>query len=147
MEYLSQNEENEVIQQIVNLEPLTTHDLIALENIFWNELGSKEDFESLTANKPFHGNIAMFVRTVTGIDRDKAKRIYLDFIKSNDLTSQQEICLKEIIDFVCINGDITIENVRDNAPLNLRNWSKIFGHNLQGVVNLIERLHGAISVA
>lgn len=147
LEYLSQNEENEVIQKIVNLEPLTTHDLIALENIFWNELGSKEDFESLTANKPFHGNIAMFVRTVTGIDRDKAKRIYLDFIKSNDLTSQQEICLKEIIDFVCINGDITIENVRDNAPLNLRNWSKIFGQNLQGVVNLIERLHGAISVA
>lgn len=147
LEYLSKNEDNEVIQKIINLEQLTNEDLIALENIFWNELGSKEDFNNLTNNKPFQGNIAMFVRTVTGIDRNKAKKIYLDFIKSNDLTSQQEQCLKEIIDFICVNGDITVENVRDNAPLNLRNWSRIFGCNLQGVVNLIERVHGAITVA
>ena len=147
LEYLSKNEDNEVIQKIINLEQLTNEDLIALENIFWNELGSKEDFNNLTNNKPFQGNIAMFVRTVTGIDRNKAKKIYLDFIKSNDLTSQQEQCLKEIIDFICVNGDITVENVRDNAPLNLRNWTKIFGKNLQGVVELIERVHGAITVA
>lgn len=89
----------------------------------------------------------MFVRTVTGIDREKARQIYLDFIKSSELTSQQELCLKEIVDFVCINGDIKKENIRDNAPLNLRNWGKIFGKNLSGVVNLVEQLHGVIEVA
>ena len=146
LEYLSENNENEVIQKIIHLEKLTSADLIALEKVFWEELGSKQDFDHLTDNKPYKGNIAMFVRTVTGIDREKARKIYLDFIKSNELTSQQELCLKEIIDFVCINGDIKKENIRDNAPLNLRNWPKIFGSNLSGVVNLVEQLHGAIEV-
>lgn len=146
LEYLSENNENEVIQKIIHLEKLTSADLIALEKVFWEELGSKQDFDHLTDNKPYKGNIAMFVRTVTGIDREKARKIYLDFIKSNELTSHQELCLKEIMDFVCINGDIKKENIRDNAPLNLRNWPKIFGSNLSGVVNLVEQLHGAIEV-
>ncbi len=147
LEYLSENSESEVIQKIIHLEKLTADDLVALEKVFWEELGSKQDFDNLTDNKPFHGNIAMFVRTVTGIDREKARQIYLDFIKSSELTSQQELCLKEIVDFVCINGDIKKENIRDNAPLNLRNWGKIFGKNLSGVVNLVEQLHGVIEVA
>ena len=147
LDYLRENIESEVIQKIFHLEKLTSKDLVALEKIFWEELGSKQEFDNFTDNKPFHGNIAMFVRTVTGIDRDKARRIYLDFIKSSDLTSQQELCLKEILDFVCINGDIRKENIRDNAPFNLRNWGKIFGNNLSGVVSLIEELHGVIDVA
>lgn len=147
LDYLRENIESEVIQKIFHLEKLTSKDLVALEKIFWEELGSKQEFDNFTDNKPFHGNIAMFVRTVTGIDRDKARKIYLDFIKSSDLTSQQELCLKEILDFVCINGDIRKENIRDNAPFNLRNWGKIFGNNLSGVVSLIEELHGVIDVA
>ncbi len=147
LEYLSENSDSPVIQKIIHLEKLTSADLVALEKVFWEELGSKQDFDHLTDNKPYKGNVAMFVRTVTGIDREKAREIYLDFIKGNELTSQQELCLKEIVDFVCINGDIKRENIRDNAPLKLRSWSKIFGKNLSGVVNLVEQLHGVIEVA
>lgn len=147
LDYLRENTEHEVIQKIIHLEKLTAADLVALETIFWRELGTKHDFDALTDNKPFHGNIAMFVRTVTGIDRERARQIYLNFIKSAELTAQQEICLKEIVDFVCINGDIKKENIRDNAPLNTRNWINIFGANLSGVVNLVEQLHSVIEIA
>lgn len=147
LDYLNENSDSTAIQKIIHLEKLTSEDLESLERVFWEELGSKQDFDHLTDNKPYKGNVAMFVRTITGIDREKARKIYLDFIKGNELTSQQELCLKEIMDFVCINGDIKKENIRDNAPLNLRNWSKIFGINLSGVVNLVEQLHGVIEVA
>ncbi len=144
LDYLAENSENEVIHKIINIEPLTPDDLVALEHIFWTELGSREDFDTLTANKPYHGNVAAFVRSITNINRDRALKIYTNFIANAELTSQQELCLKEIIEFVCVNGDIVRENIRDNAPFNQRDWSGVFGQNLGHVVNFIDKLHSVI---
>lgn len=144
MDYLHEHSDNEVIRKIFNLEKLTNEDLRSLEDLFWNKLGTKNDFEAMTANMPYRGNIAAFIRTISKVDTEKALQIYRNFVSGADLTSQQEICLRELIEFVCVNGDIRRENIRDNAPLNQRNYMQIFGQNASFVVNFIDELHNVI---
>lgn len=147
MDYLHEHTDNEVVCKIFNLEKLTNEDLHSLEELFWNELGTKSDFDEMTEGKPYKGNIAAFIRTISKVDSERALQIYRNFVSDADLTSQQEMCLRELIEFVCVNGDIRKENIRDHAPLNQRNYMQIFGQNASFLVNFIDELHNVIQTA
>lgn len=45
-------------------------------------------------------NVAAFIRIINGIDRKKALQIYQNFIEDNNMTSEQEVYLKNILDYV-----------------------------------------------
>ena len=110
IDYLAKNTDNPTLRKIQGFEQLTSGDFAELERIFFEELGTREDFNELAEGHPYKNNVAAFIRVINGIDRKKALQIYQNFIEGNNLTSEQERYLKNILDYVSVNGDIETRN-------------------------------------
>lgn len=68
--YIRQHQKDDpVILKIKENKPLSSSDLVSLENILWKELGSKKDYYSEVGEKP----ICEFVREIVGLDMNAAK--------------------------------------------------------------------------
>jgi len=145
LEYLAENRNLPVLQKIINIEPLTEADIRELERIMWSELGTKDEYHHLTQNMICGDFVAAFIRSIIGIDRAVALRMFTQFISENDLNSQQEEYLKAIINYVCENGDIKVNTLINDSPFSDYDVIDIWGENMQFVKKYIERLHRAIT--
>lgn len=143
VDYLAQNTGNPTLQKIQRLEQLTAEDIRELERIFFKELGTREDFDRLAEGHPYKTNVAAFIRVINGIDRKQALALYRSFIDDNNLTSEQERYLKNILDYVSVNGDIETRNFMD-YPLNALNWRLTFGDHFVQLKSYVQRLHSVI---
>lgn len=145
LEYLAQNRNLPVLQKILNIEPLTETDIRELERILWSELGTKEEYRHYTQNMICGDYVAAFIRSIIGVDRAVALKMFSQFISGNDLNSQQEEYLKTIINYVCENGDIKVDTLINDSPFNDYDIIDVWGGNAQSVGKYIERLHSAIT--
>lgn len=145
LEYLVANRNLPVLQKILNIEQLTTFDINELERIMWSELGTKEEYDNYTRNMICGDYVAVFIRSIIGIDRAVALKMFSQFIGENDLNSEQEEYLKTIINYVCENGDIKVDTLINSSPFNDYDVVEVWGQNLQLVGKYIERLHRAIT--
>ena len=149
MDYLQAHlEDDTVLQKIFHLEPLTNDDIRELEQIFWKELGTKEDYEHTYLRqeryKLYGGNIAAFIRSIIGIDREIALQKFIDLIQTSALTTMQSEYLKKILDYVSVNGDITTDTFAEE-PFSNMDWLDTFGAQTICVRDYIQQLHGIIS--
>lgn len=144
LEYLSKNSNNPVIQKIKNLEQLTTSDIRELEKVLWEDLGSKEDYEKHIGNK-MYGNVAIFLRSLVGIDRETALKKFSKFMDSNTLSSIQQEYLKSILDYVSVNGDISGQILVNNEPFNEFDWVKVYGQDTVKVKRFVDDIHGVVT--
>ena len=64
------------LRKIQNFEQLTSADLAELERIFFEELGTRDEYNELAEGHPYKSNVAAFIRVINGIDRKKALDIY-----------------------------------------------------------------------
>ncbi len=142
LDYLRDNRDYRSIQKIYHLEQLTRADLEELEHIFWEELGTQEEYNDLVSGKKY-GTIAAFIRSIIDIDRDLAMEKYKFLQKGSTMTSQQELYLKGILDYVSTNGDIERTSIQED-PLRSYNWAGAFGIQLQNVVKFVDQLHNVI---
>ena len=145
VDYLAQNTGNPTLQKIQQFEQLTAADFAELERVFFEELGSREEFDKLAEGHPYKSNVAAFIRVVNGIDRKKALQIYQEFINDNNLTSEQERYLKNILDYVSVNGDIEVRNFLE-YPLKAYNWRGTFGDNFVSLKDFVKEIHQVISI-
>ena len=145
VDYLAQNTGNATLQKIQQFEQLTAADFKELERVFFEELGSREEFDKLAEGHPYQTNVAAFIRVVNGIDRKKALQIYQEFINDNNLTSEQERYLKNILDYVSVNGDIEVRNFME-YPLKAFNWRGTFGANFVSLKDFVKEIHQVISI-
>ena len=145
LEYLAENRNLPVLQKILNIEPLTEADIRELERILWSELGTKEEYDHCAQNMICGDYVAAFIRSIIGIDRSVALRMFTQFISDNNLNSQQEEYLKTIINYVCENGDIEVDTLINDSPFNNYDLIAIWGVNAQCIGKYIERLHTAIT--
>ena len=143
VDYLAQNTDNPTLRKIQDFEQLTSADFAELERVFFEELGSKDDFEELADGHPYKSNVAAFIRVINGIDRKKALQIYKNFIEGNNLTSEQELYLKNILDYVSVNGDIETRNFME-YPLKALNWRVTFGDNFVKLKDFVKQIHQVI---
>ena len=120
LDFLSKNRHLPVLQKIYDMQQLTAADFTELERILWQELGSKEDYDKFTYGMSCGDNVAMFIRSLVGVDRKNAVRRFSDFISGNELNADQEDFLNTIISYVCENGDITKDIVVNEAPFDER---------------------------
>lgn len=148
LDFLTQQREHPVLQKIHNLEHLTGADINELERILWQELGTKEDYEcylrreQMTADIP----VAAFIRKVVGLDRQKAIRLFSDFISANTLTAEQEEFINNILNYVCQNGDMEKTVFRENRIFR-ESLLKYFPNKAAQVAQFIAMLHDAITAA
>lgn len=115
-----------------------------MERIFFEELGTKDEYNALTEGHPYKNNVAAFIRVINGIDHNKALQIYQQFVDGYNLTSEQEQYLKNILDYVSMNGDIETKNFME-YPLKQYNWRTIFGDHFVNLKDFIKQIHGVIS--
>ena len=144
IDFLAQNRDLPVLQKIFNLLPLELADIRELERILWDELGSKEDYARYTRNMICGDFVAVFIRSIIGVDRGLAMKKFTDFISNANLNSQQEEYLKTIINYVCENGDISRKTLINVSPFDGYDLVDTFGANAMYVGQYVDALHSII---
>ena len=144
IDYLAKHTDNEVLRKIQNFEQLTTDDVNELQRIFWEELGTRTEFDEATNGKRYNHNVAAFIRVIQGVDRQKALALYTRFIKDGNLTGEQEQYLKEILNYISENGDLQMSDFME-YPLNRNRWRDVFGEYFVGLKDFVNELHNVIS--
>ncbi len=144
IDYLAKHTDNKVLRKIQNFEQLTTDDVNELQRIFWEELGTRTEFDEATNGKKYNHNVAAFIRVIQGVDRQKALALYTRFIKDGNLTGEQEQYLKEILNYLSENGDLLISDFME-YPLNRNRWREVFGDHFVELKNFVNEMHKVIS--
>lgn len=148
LDYLVNNRDNPALRKIHNLERLTSEDIDNLEQIMWQELGTKEDYEryllheQITEGMP----VAAFIRKINGVDRKKGIQMFTEFISANNLTAGQEDFINSILTYVCQNGDMKKEILTSKRSF-FDSLLKNFPDNVAKVGDFVSLLHNIISAA
>lgn len=143
LEFLSNNRNLPVFKKIYDMEQLTATDIVELEQILWKDLGSKEDYDRYTKEMTCGSNVAIFIRSMVGVDRKNAVRRFSEFISGNELNAEQEDFLLTIIAYVCENGDITKEIVVNEAPFDEK--LSVFSPYMLPLAKYIDNIHSVIT--
>lgn len=155
MDYLAENRKNNyILLKIQNLDPLTEADIRELEQIFWEQLGTRKEYEEVYLTqeryKLYGGNIAAFIRSCIGVDREAARLKFIDLLQASGvdmpaLTPMQEEYLHTILNYVCTNGDIETTTMSAQEPFSHFEWQDTFGDRFQPLVLYVRRLHSVIN--
>ena len=125
------------------MEQLTHADVCELERILWKELGDKEDYDKYTQGMPCGANVAMFIRSIIGVNRKEAVERFSTFISGSELNTEQEEFLMTIISYVCENGDITKDIVVNEAPFD--EMLSVFSSYMLPLAKYIDNIHNVIN--
>lgn len=142
IDYLLSNETNETIIKIKMLDKITFKDLKELERILWQELGTKVDYYNVTKE----GNLAVFIRSIVGIDQEAINRKFSKYLNDNILSAKQQEFVKSIISYVQQNGDITKQDLVDKSPFSDFDVVGLFDDKIDVLVSVIDNLHESILV-
>ena len=151
LDFLAENRDLPVLNKIKNIEQLTASDIEGLERIMWQELGSKEDYlqflsrENLTDSCT--NSVAAFIRTIIKVDHSKAVQLFTDYISENSLTAEQEEYLKNILDYVCENGDMETATLINESPFDEVNGLELFPGKFKQIADFVSNLHKSITAA
>lgn len=147
LDYLHEHSNHEVIQKIYSLEKISREDIIELERICWKELGTKEEYQKYVSKGEMicGDKVAIFIRSIVGIDKIKARELFSHFLSDVVLNSMQEEYLNQIISYVCENGDIQPADMFQDETLSSYEWGSVFGENLPKLGNYVRELHERIA--
>lgn len=142
-DFLEQNKDIPVLRKIKEIEPLTSEDIMELERIMWKELGTKEDYDKYTSEKMCGPNVAIFIRSIIGVDIRKGVQRFSELISVAELNYEQEEFLKSILTYVCENGDITKEIVVNEDPFasSLESFGSEY---MSSLAKYVDSIHNAV---
>jgi len=143
-DFLEENENLPVLTKIKHVQQLSKEDIDELEDILWNKLGSKDEYEKYVSRMSCGDNVGIFIRSCIGVDRKVALQKFGEFIANDNLNSQQEEYLKSIINYVCENGDISRDSLVNEDPFSEYDWFGTFGDNAGAVVKYVTTLHDVV---
>jgi type I restriction enzyme R subunit len=112
----------------------------------WKELGSKEDYDKYTNGMACGENVAVLIRSLIGVDRKQAMERFNDFLSGSVLNADQEEFLKDIITYVCENGDITPDTIVNEAPFE-DHVMDVFDDKIIPLRRYLENLHDVVDPA
>ena len=143
LDFLAENRDLPVLNKIYSMEQLTHADVCELERILWKELGNKEDYDRYTQNMACGANVAMFIRSIIGVNRKEAIEKFTQFISGSELNAEQEEFLMTIISYVCENGDITKDIVVNESPFDEK--LEVFSSYMLPLAKYIDNIHNVIN--
>lgn len=110
--YLSEHRDEIVIYKLRNNKKLSKEDITHLENIMFEELGSKSDYEREFGDTP----VTKLVRNLVGLDIEAANEAFSEFLNNENLNSNQIHFIKLIVDYIVKNGMIDDNRVLTEDP-------------------------------
>lgn len=105
-------QDTEVINKLKMNSRLSKDDVTRLEEIIWNDLGTKEQYYAEYGEKP----LGEFVREIVGLDMNVAKQAFSSYLNANNLNADQIYFVNQIIEYVVRNGLLKDFTVLQEAP-------------------------------
>lgn len=135
--YLKEHQDELVIYKIRNNKKITKEDLEHLENIMFNELGTKSDYEREFKDTP----VAKLVRKITGLDRNAALEEFSEFLNDESLNSSQIHFIKLIVDYIVKNGMIEDKRILTEDPFRtVGTIIELFGDDIEVRSKLLKKI-------
>ena len=127
--YIKQHEnDNPVFAKIKKNKQLNMEDIGLLEDVLWNQLGSKEDYYSEVGKKP----LGEFVREIVGLDMRAAKEAFSKYQDEREMNSSQIYFVNQIIEYIVMNGLMKDKSVLQESPFTDKGTVyELFGDDLQ----------------
>lgn len=125
--YVTENEDNPALHKLKNNIPLSPEDWSELEGIFWNEVGTKEEYEKVTADKIPLGK---FVRSLTGLSYEAAHAAFSEFLDTGVYTEAQIHFVQCIMDWIITYGTLGKEDMHDPEFAGGSDIVEVFGDNI-----------------
>ena len=110
--YVRQHQDNIAIARLKTNKPLTESDMKNLEEILWNEIGTKEEYRQEFGEKP----LGEFVREIVGLDMNAAKEAFSEYLDGAYLDSRQIYFVNQIVEYIVHNGMMKDLSVLQDAP-------------------------------
>lgn len=110
--YVRQHQDNSAIAKLKSNVPLTKADVAELENILWNEVGTKAEYAAEYGEKP----LGEFVREIVGLDMNAAKEAFSEFLSNTNLDARQIYFVNQIIEYIVHNGMMKDLSVLMDSP-------------------------------
>lgn len=132
-QYLKEHLDELPIYKLRHNKPLTKDDVMFLENVLWNELGTREEYENEFGDTP----ITRLVRQIVGLDRETANEAFSNFLSEERLNANQIKFVKLIIDYVVKNGYLEKEVLQQDPFRRLGSVSELFKDNIQDVKEIL----------
>lgn len=127
--YIKQHEnDNPVFAKIKENKQLNMEDIELLEDVLWNQIGSKEDYYSEVGKKP----LGEFVREIVGLDMKAAKEAFSKYQDEREMNSSQIYFVNQIIEYIVMNGLMKDKSVLQESPFTDKGTVyELFGDDLQ----------------
>ena len=147
IEYISKHRNHPVLEKIHSMQQLTHADILDLEQICWEELGTKEEYQNYVKRGGLicGNSVAAFIRSIIKVDRTRALELYSNFLSNSVLNPEQEEYVKCVLDYVCSNGDILPATLYKEEPFSEWDLQTFFTTNTTAFVDYIRKLHEVIA--
>ena len=104
--------------------PLSPDDVQSLEHILWNELGTKEQYDTQYGKTP----LGELVRSIVGLSMKAANDAFSVFLNNAGLDSRQMYFVKQVVNYIVKNGMMKDLAVLQESPFSdLGSVSEVFG--------------------
>ena len=121
--YIAQNQDIPAIAKLKGNQPLTSDDVKSLENILWNELGTKEQYDAQYGKTP----LGELVRSIVGLSQQAANNAFSAFLNNAGLDSRQMHFVKQVVNYIVKNGMMKDLAVLQESPFSdFGNVSEVF---------------------
>ena len=110
--YILQNQSIPAIAKLKGNQPLTPEDVRSLENILWDELGTKEQYDEQYGKTP----LGELVRSIVGLDQKAANEAFSGFLNNAELDSRQMNFVRQIVNYIVKNGMMKDLSVLQQSP-------------------------------
>lgn len=135
--YLKEHQDELVIYKIRNNKKITKEDLAHLENIMFNELGTKSDYEREFKDT----SVVKLVRKITGLDRNTALEEFSEFLNNENLNSAQIHFVKLIVDYIVKNGMMENKRILTEDPFRaVGTIIELFGEEIEVRSRLLKKI-------
>ncbi len=139
--YVTENEDKPILNKLRNNIPLTKEDWNELENIFWHDIGTAEEYKkAMPANVP----LGKFVRSLTGLSETAANEAFSEFLDEGIFTEAQIYFVKCIKDWIIKHGTLEKQELADDEFAPGINFVEVFNDNiaaLQKIITAIESIN------
>lgn len=125
--YVTENEDKPALQKLKNNIPLSSEDWSELEEIFWHEVGTAEEYKKATDDSVPLGK---FVRSLTGLSSEAAHSAFSEFLDTGVYTEAQVHFVCCIMDWIISYGTLAMEDMSDPEFAGGVDVIDIFGDNL-----------------
>ena len=131
--YVKENESHPLLTKLRNNIPLSQEEWAALEHIFWDEIGTKDEYNNMVrsemnADSAPPASLGTFVRSLTGLSAEAACTAFSEFLDTALYNEEQIALIRSIMEWVMKNGTMEVEELK-----NVKNF---------GGAKIVEVFHG-----